>query len=219
MQYYAIFPIIAWIFRKFDFKLSAVILVAIQVGLFVALHDRLPDHFPSMIIMKFHIFMSGMIFGYVFLNHEAVKSDGLKLWKVAAVLGAALPIAGHDAVTLGGRAVLALLLLVVVGNEKNAILGAIRRLLSTRPLKFAGDISFSVYLLHLPIMFVTIQLLGGPLRIYGLPFFTAVLSVTIVITYLLSIATYRFIELPGVALGRRTSALWGDGSGSAQGGK
>jgi peptidoglycan/LPS O-acetylase OafA/YrhL len=74
-------------------------------------------------------------------------------------------------------------------------------------MKFLGDSSYAAYLVHLPIMMLLIAIFektgvdGGNLTVRFLLSFGA----TVVITYPASIALRRFVELPGIELGRLAS--------------
>ena len=74
--------------------------------------------------------------------------------------------------------------------------GVIRRFLEWKPLTYLGLISFSAYLVHLPI-FLFFNSLAFP----------AVLSASLAFALTLSIsaATYRFIEAPAISLGKSLS--------------
>jgi peptidoglycan/LPS O-acetylase OafA/YrhL len=86
--------------------------------------------------------------------------------------------------------------------------GSRYRLLSVRPLTWIGDLSFSIYLLHLPVLLIIFTLLQ---HILGLPPLLShpsltqlVLCVaTACVTILLSVFTYRSVELPLHDAGRR----------------
>lgn len=79
--------------------------------------------------------------------------------------------------------------------------------LRNRLVKDLGDISYSVYLLHFPIMCFTALGLGRVLGGRGLaPWESLVLClVTIIVTIGAATAAYRFVELPFVALGKRVA--------------
>ncbi|MBN1093812.1 acyltransferase [Blastococcus sp. TML/M2B] len=82
-----------------------------------------------------------------------------------------------------------------------AVFGAallLRRYRWPRPLVYLGTISYSVYLLHaLVLLLVLPPVPGGPWAN-----FAALLAITLVASAL----TYRFVERPGIALGRRVVA-------------
>jgi peptidoglycan/LPS O-acetylase OafA/YrhL len=79
--------------------------------------------------------------------------------------------------------------------------------LAWRPLVFLGEISYSLYLLHLPILF---SIAYGVKWLLGEPFIAAngvvaaltVAMPTAVVTVLAATATYRLVELPTQQLGR-----------------
>lgn len=73
----------------------------------------------------------------------------------------------------------------------------LQRLLVTRGLSWLGQISFSLYLLHLPVFFVTFHLLFGVLS------FGATVAIAIVIALIAATFMQRWIEAPAQALGRR----------------
>lgn len=62
-------------------------------------------------------------------------------------------------------------------------------LLAIRPMRFVGDISYSIYLIHWPVLVLTTAYAGGQVRIrYKL--------VLIALTLLLSWLSYRYVETP-----------------------
>ena len=80
----------------------------------------------------------------------------------------------------------------------------------SRPTRYLGKISYSLYLNH-----PTVVLLLTPAYrwIYSqTPYLTVSLVASVVLTFAvtvpLSILTYRFIEAPGIALGRSLGARW-----------
>jgi peptidoglycan/LPS O-acetylase OafA/YrhL len=79
--------------------------------------------------------------------------------------------------------------------------GWISRLLRRRPLRFLGRVSYSLYLLHLPLLMIFAIWIDGklPFGLLLLPFLAVLLA--------LSAVFYRFIEAPSMALGRRISAI------------
>ncbi len=81
-------------------------------------------------------------------------------------------------------------------------------LLRHRSLIFLGDISYGLYLLHLPVLvlvagFGTEWLALPPMTTNPFTATAILASVTLIITIPLSWMTYRFIELPGISMGRR----------------
>ena len=78
--------------------------------------------------------------------------------------------------------------------------GWLSRFLHLRPLRFLGRISYSLYLLHLPLLTVFAIWIHGklPFGALLLPFFAVLL--------VLSALFYRLVEAPAMALGRRLTS-------------
>jgi peptidoglycan/LPS O-acetylase OafA/YrhL len=106
--------------------------------------------------------------------------------------------------------------------------GWLSTLLRTAPFKWAGVLSFSIYMTHTLVLFVVTISLMALAKITGLPLLidlpgdlpgvviryidtgsmfldNLVMGVSVVLVLLLSMLTYRYIELPGIELGK----LWG----------
>lgn len=78
------------------------------------------------------------------------------------------------------------------------------RLLGARIPSHMGDISYSIYLLHM-IPLYGIAYLCAAFGLAGMPAQVAIAVGTIVLTYLGSLATYAAIEKPGIAAGARVA--------------
>jgi peptidoglycan/LPS O-acetylase OafA/YrhL len=77
--------------------------------------------------------------------------------------------------------------------------GAFGRLLSTAPAVFLGTISYSLYLLNVAFIIIAAKLLGPSQTITGALLEGAVIAL---LTIPIAWASYRWIELPGIRLGR-----------------
>jgi peptidoglycan/LPS O-acetylase OafA/YrhL len=77
---------------------------------------------------------------------------------------------------------------------------SIQRVLLWRPVHILGEMSYSVYLLHLIVLFALIHLLYGKLPVLLID------ALCLVITLAVSWGFYRQIEIPLITLGRRLSA-------------
>lgn len=97
-----------------------------------------------------------------------------------------------------GAAAAILIALVVARREAFGWLAA-------RPLVVLGDISYSVYLLHFPVMAAVAIVGGGMLGLWAFSIWPlsalALMLVTLAITLPLAWFSYRWVELPGIALG------------------
>ena len=81
-----------------------------------------------------------------------------------------------------------------------ALAMALRHDLTAAPLAFIGAVSYSWYLYHAGIGYPVMDALQGPS--VGLPAIAAI-SVAVVATLTIAWASYRWIERPGIELGRR----------------
>lgn len=115
----------------------------------------------------------------------ALQSAGL-LGILAAGLfySAATPFPGSAALlpTLGAAA-------VIVGGMSGRATHGTGRLLSIRPMKWVGDLSYSLYLWHWPLLIIGTELLDDELRFrYGL--------LIVVLTFVPSWLSYHYVEQP-----------------------
>lgn len=83
------------------------------------------------------------------------------------------------------------------------------RLLRTRPMQWLADRSFSIYLLH-PVVIVGLRPAYDYARTHGVPdgawLYLACLAMTLPVLLVAAQITYRLVELPGIAAGRRIAA-------------
>jgi exopolysaccharide production protein ExoZ len=74
---------------------------------------------------------------------------------------------------------------------------------SWRPLRFLGDISYSFYLLHVPVGYFVLAHTYSPQLGFTVPFILAV-SASLLAAWL----SFRFVERPGRRMGRQLVARW-----------
>jgi len=70
------------------------------------------------------------------------------------------------------------------------------RVLSLRPFSWLGRVSYSLYLVHLPILLASVHLLYGTIPL------TSILLLVVVISFCVAELSYRFVEAPSIRLGR-----------------
>ncbi|MDG2534905.1 acyltransferase [Sphingomonas sp. HITSZ_GF] len=86
--------------------------------------------------------------------------------------------------------------------------------LRSRPLTWLGDVSYSLYLLHLPILGLVAgigsELLGiWPFAGGGLPATFALMLLVVPLSLASAAFSYRFVELPAMRLGKPIAEGWG----------
>ena len=83
----------------------------------------------------------------------------------------------------------------------------LRRILELPLLQWLGRISYSVYLVHLAILYIVLRAITRlDEHLGGWKVLVLALPATLLLTLLVSALTYRWIEVPGMALGRALSA-------------
>jgi len=206
MQFYLVFPllmaVVLWLGYR---KMAAVcVLVILSTNLFFPSFTR-AFVFPSFLPLKMHLFLLGMVIAAFY--HGAISRV---LALCALVL---LPMMANVEVlpycswfTDDCDALLALILFLAICSMRPRLpVKLLQALLNSRPLQRLGDISYSIYLVHLLIApmlvafllhFQTLALL--PTLPRYLLFATAILAEVLVVSQVL----YRFIERPGIAMGK-----------------
>jgi peptidoglycan/LPS O-acetylase OafA/YrhL len=132
------------------------------------------------------------------------------LKKIVVILGAALIALTairhglrQQILSLGGYTLIAvfvalILLLLVTGN-----LAWLKRCLKNRLLVYCGQIAFGLYLLHQPIRGVTHAVVSGAAPSIGNLAEFAVSAIALVVTFLVAGLSWRYLESPIIARGKR----------------
>ncbi|MFS2224621.1 acyltransferase family protein [Pantoea sp. B65] len=211
MQFYLLFPFIMLLTLRLGYVPTLMLLMALcATGRFVLSSYYEAFAMPSMILIKLHMFIAGMLLA------EAVRKKQL-VYLLAALIApivsaiisnelSKLAIAFEAAMIIGMAAVL-------WQHQPGAVMQKLvklpRMILTHRFSTWLGDISYSVYLLHLLIVVPAIALLlrdyhmdtfSGPLR------FAIVCAVCVPLTYAIATLLYHFVEKPGIQLGKRVLA-------------
>lgn len=75
----------------------------------------------------------------------------------------------------------------------------VKSALAWQPVAWLGKVSYSLYLIHMPVLLATLHLLHDVLPLY------ACLLIAFPAMLLAAAVTYRWVEMPAIALGRRLS--------------
>ncbi|TPI78032.1 acyltransferase [Mesorhizobium sp. B2-8-9] len=213
MQFYAVFPALMLLVRRFDWIWSAILVAAIG-GLAVMILKSLSIHFPmpSFLPLKIQVFLCGMLLAGVLAQSQPRPLLHLAL----AMALAAIPFGDgyglskfliRETLVLGFFAlVLYRMLPGVAGTVSRKIAVA----LGGGVFHVLGELSYSIYLIHLLVLqpvaaFVIArygQEMDAPLR------FAIVLAIVLPVVCLLSFVTYRVVEMPGQQLGRTVLRLF-----------
>ncbi len=208
MQFYLLFPFIMLLVMRYGFAVSAPLLMVVCL----AARWLFPDYFnafpmPSMILIKLPLFIAGML-----ISHAVMQKD--LRYCVLALLAPVIAWQMHIAEThlrLVAECVMitGMTLLLWQPDKENRlrrITAAPRKLLTCRFSLFLGDVSYSVYLLHLMIVIPTIGLLvrytgfthqPSPMR------FLIVTAIVLPAVWLIAVTLYHKVEKRGIALGKQ----------------
>jgi peptidoglycan/LPS O-acetylase OafA/YrhL len=207
MQFYAVFPALMLLVRRFGWLRSALVVAALGALAVVALKS-MSVHFPmpSFLPLKIQVFLCGMLLAGVLAQRQPRPLLHLAL----AMALAAIPFGdgyGLSKFVIREALVLGFFALVLYRMLPGAAGAAARKVavaLGGGIFHVLGELSYSIYLIHLLVLqpvaaFVITRYgdgLGAPLR------FAIVLAVVLPVVCLLSFVTYRLIEMPGQQLGR-----------------
>ena len=167
-QYYLLIGLLFPLIRSENRAIRVVFLGALGLSALIITNDALVFHYFFLFIMGFTAFLSRFAI--------------VQQWEVLAVLGFALLGA---AVTVGGASAFA-------GIATSVVILAVEG--TNRVLALLGELSYSLYLVHVPVGGRVINLgerLGGGL-VSKLAWLTAALALSLLAAY----ALYRFVEQP-----------------------
>jgi peptidoglycan/LPS O-acetylase OafA/YrhL len=80
--------------------------------------------------------------------------------------------------------------------------GSLSGILATKPLQFLGSISYSLYLFHALVLKVVVTVFS---KVLPMP---AVLGISLVLALVIATASWRYIEVPSIQLGKTITKRW-----------
>ncbi|ADD77341.1 BcsY [Pantoea ananatis LMG 20103] len=208
MQFYLLFPFMMLAVMRFGYATALLSMMALSC----AGRYLLPDYYeafemPSMILIKLNMFISGMLLA------EAVRRKSL-LYVLFALAGPAVSVLiGLGAIKL--QVMLEAFMIIGMAAvlwqyQESSLMAKLiripRKVLNNRLSTWLGDVSFSVYLLHLLIVIPAIALLLNQTDIKyqnDLTRFLIVCAVSIPVTYALASLLFNCVEKPGIKLGKK----------------
>ena len=188
-QFYLLAPFFMWCTRSWK---------GLVIGLGVVVLLTLATLFVRGGFLGDKIFLFGLgICTYLYFD----RPEERRKWLAGAALFAVLTVARYGVWQFVPLAIWIVTIAAAILHNRRPI-GYIQSLLSAKPLVHLGQISYSVYLLHMIPLYTSIYLLERQGMNFG-QMEVAVPLITIVGTYLLAIIAYRWIEQPGIDLGAR----------------
>jgi peptidoglycan/LPS O-acetylase OafA/YrhL len=203
-QFYLLAPLLVWAMRG---RLAGAAVLAAGLGLAgLALGGWFGSwRYPSFILLSLPLFLIGMA------SRLLLEAEGRRQAAFWLAAGIAMLIAYWEGSRIGLvliAAVWTFFLSIAVWQPR--WLEKMSWLLATNPVTLAlGRISFSTYIAHVPIFSLVV---GGGLMLTGRSDQPTVILLTILAFAAIvvgSMLLYRFVELPGIELGRRLAASRG----------
>lgn len=210
MQYYLVFPFL----MIAALKLGRLAGIALLVGAMALAGTWLERNAfvvgaYSMLPMKFHLFAAGMLMAMTLRANARWKW----LLIMAAIAVIFVPLGGgRSAMHRGIKIGIVLGFLALLYKDRLPALmqwpvGILDKVFSNPLSRWIGDVSYGVYLIHLLVMLPVCGWLAMSFPdMAPLPRLLTSLSLTCLLTYGLAWLCYRFIEQPGISVGRRVAA-------------
>jgi peptidoglycan/LPS O-acetylase OafA/YrhL len=161
---------------------------------------------PSLLPMKLYMFLSGMMIA------AGLRRGSLKAPLVVSVLAALVYLLREESAQAAARVAMVVAVFYLMNDGSlpscpalDGCVGKLRGLLGGRFGRFLGDTSYSVYLLHFLVIIPVSYLLTtvpGFTRLHGCVRFGACLMVSAPVVYAASWALHRYVEWPGIELGK-----------------
>lgn len=196
VQFYVLF-IGAWwaLQRAYTGRTGALIVVVALAVAAICLRDKVPGTFA---ISKLHYFLMGALLGglHPLLRKVPISTKALTVLQVSLL--AAFGLFLLEVIHLPKNywndlapALIAGLVVFAFAHDRTPI----DAVFSAKPLQWLGDWSFSIYLVHVPVIYVLVR--------FGLMDSTQAVFLGVLFTLAVCAAFSKFIELPACALTKR----------------
>lgn len=194
-----VFPIIAlWVTKSWQVACGTLLVVAFGSNYMVVYHPLGWTYDPFQTTQYLFLFAGGAT---VALNAGAIRNALARIpMPLRIALWAAVGIVTvSQSGVIGTVADFAAILLVALCFADPVAV----RILCHGPFVWLGRVSYSLYLVHLPILIALLHVLNGKIPL------VVILAITLVLVLVVSDLSYRLIESPSLLLGRRLANLIG----------
>lgn len=204
MQFYAAFPFIYLIARRMGWAIAMVSLAACGAAIAIGLNAAgIGFPMPAFLALKIHVFAAGMLVAAA-LN---TGRNTMALYLALALALVAVPIGGNpDFRHLLTRGAIVMVFFALVHWRSIGSVDVANRLLASPPLRWLGEMSFGVYLFHLLFMQHTAAWTFTLSYLSSAERFALTCIITLPLSYVAAALTYRFVEMPGQAVGKRAAS-------------
>jgi peptidoglycan/LPS O-acetylase OafA/YrhL len=208
-QFYLAAPLVFLLLRRS--VAGFVLLLAVAAScVFLTPHLRAFENpTPSFLPLRFPWFLAGML---SWMLHDRLVSRQVRTGRGVVFAGAVAALAALVALrsvpaTIWAVAFAAVLLVGTgIKGRAGRIAGALDRIVSAKPLRRLGDLSYATYLVHAPVLAalqIALVRIAPDLDRAGTAWL--LLATAPPLTYVLSALLHRFVETPGIDAGRRVA--------------
>ena len=216
-QFYLVAPLAYWLLQRGGVAGAAVcVLVTALAYATRGLWPRMS--FSAFLPIHLHLFAAGVAsyWGFKWASEQRGSPRAALAWAPLAALLATAAFLVANTLRLGADGLLpsrwlplSIWVLVLgcvlagLSDTPGRLARAARRFLVWRPLRFLGEISYSTYLVHWPVLVATTAVLRRFVELTPSLHFAWLLALGSPLVVLASWALHRWVERPGIALGRR----------------
>jgi len=211
LVFYSFFPLMLYLITKSkkNFAVFGIFSVAVSFYISEVLINNsgtLTSEWTLYInpLNQLYLFVGGFLIGYLLRRGVQVSHKILlPILAVSIVLFIFLPFSGHDRLLYVTGLNKVIFSLTIFGMSLfTAFWGNVKHNFTTNTLKYFGDISYSVYLIH-PLAYTSVNVV---LEFLSIDDISVKILLSVVITIITSTLVYKFIERPFVKIGREVSS-------------
>lgn len=200
MQFYLLFPLLfALLRRRFLPAMAALLAVFLlaRVGLKLA---GIEYPMPTLLALKFHNFAAGMVVAHLFVNRMPLGRS----WPLVALTLVFLGV-GERSLVMPAMLLFSLWFLCGSAAQGVAMKAALARVFEHRSSSLLAELSYSVYIVHLIFMLPLFAVVARHTSGFTAAWLVASVALLALVA-VVSWGMYRWVELPGIALGKRLLA-------------
>lgn len=207
-QFYIVAPVLILLMMRGRRWALGVLIVSALATALLANQSLATWDFRSFLLSSIVFFAIGM-YSRIYVREitAMIKGPRSVAIQVALVIAALVFVDGLTDFTLGRELAMWLLAMHAVASEigtsRTRVGSAIMTVLSWRPLRHLGEISYSTYILHIPVIAAWFWIVGRGDRDLSQQTAIAIGLTSVLPIYVVSLVSHRFVEKPFIRLGAR----------------
>ena len=213
VQIYLLLPVAFWAWRKWGTRRFLWGLLVIEMVAFAARYWAVGSgvEYPSIYVHPY-LRPESILLG---LALAVVKPTWKPSWSVLAAIGASIAFVAMPS-TNQSFIYFPIAVMVVALVDAGLWFRPLRALLSLRPCRYLGTISYGLYVFHIAAIYGTVRVLGLPV-LAGVSNGPMITATSLGLTIAAAAVSYRYLERPFLQLKRRFTSIDGRASGSPEG--